>query len=263
VLWYEITDLGDSGVTVPACLAIALWLTASRSWRDAIRWLLLFGAAAALVVATKIAFIGWDVGIPEADFTGVSGHAMSSTSVLAVTGLYLGARASRADALLGAGVGYGLGILIAVSRIVVGVHSVSEVFAGCVLGAVVSVAMVNTAFARPMAPIASTLLALTLLVIVMMRDGDKAPSEQWITRIALQLSGHSTPYVRYKYRVPSGVDSHIAVALPLTQRPPLRDPRTGGDPLVPDLFSLPLQFVGRGTLFRALTSSFSRLPGRA
>jgi membrane-associated phospholipid phosphatase len=200
MFWRQITDFGDSGVMVPACLAIGLWLTASSARRDALQWLVLFGAAATLVVCTKVAFIGWDVGVSAIDFTGISGHAMSATSVLTVAGLYLGATSSRKWALAGAGLGYGLGVLISISRVMIGLHSVSEVVAGCLLGAIISAAMIKTAQSRRTVLTAPTLFVLALLAIVVMRYGDKAPSEQLITRVALRLSGHATPYTRYGLR---------------------------------------------------------------
>jgi hypothetical protein len=64
----------------------------------AIRWPSLFTLAALLVVSTKIAFEAWGIGIGALDFTGISGHAMTATSVLAVAGYLLGSKLTRAGA---------------------------------------------------------------------------------------------------------------------------------------------------------------------
>ena len=83
-LWYSITNLGGAGLTLPLAIAIALWLAVGYTWRMAAGWLLLLGAAIGVVTVTKLAFLGWGVGIRELDFTGVSGHAMLSTAVYPV-----------------------------------------------------------------------------------------------------------------------------------------------------------------------------------
>ena len=71
--WSFITDFGDSAVTVPIALAVAAWLLASHAWRGAALWFLLFGAGALSVFCTKVTYAGWDIGVPQIDFTGVSG----------------------------------------------------------------------------------------------------------------------------------------------------------------------------------------------
>jgi hypothetical protein len=43
------------------------------------RWALLFGITGAIVCASKLAFMGWGMGIRELDFTGFSGHTALST----------------------------------------------------------------------------------------------------------------------------------------------------------------------------------------
>ena len=88
--WGFITDFGDSAVTVPIALAVVAWLLASHAWRGAASWSLLFGAGAFSVFCTKVAYAGWDIGVPQIDFTGVSGHAFTSTSVFTVAGYFLG-----------------------------------------------------------------------------------------------------------------------------------------------------------------------------
>ncbi|WP_395398918.1 hypothetical protein ACHMW6_18955 [Pseudoduganella sp. UC29_106] len=51
--------LGSLPVTGPIGVAIAAWLLAGRSWRLSLSWCLLFGLGMLLVVATKVAWIGW------------------------------------------------------------------------------------------------------------------------------------------------------------------------------------------------------------
>ena len=82
--WMEITRFGGIVVTAPAAAAITAWLMMGRAWRLAAWWCVLFIGGMALVVATKIAFIGWGLGIQALDYTGISGHAMRATAVYPV-----------------------------------------------------------------------------------------------------------------------------------------------------------------------------------
>jgi hypothetical protein len=62
-LWYSITSLGGAAVTLPLAIAISLWLALGYSWRMAAGWLLLLSVAIGVVTVTKLAFLGWGVGV--------------------------------------------------------------------------------------------------------------------------------------------------------------------------------------------------------
>ena len=192
--WVGLTDFGDSAAMMPAALLIALWLVAARAWRHAQFWCLGFAVMAALIAATKIAFMGWGIGIEAIDFAGISGH-----TALAVAVLSVGAAVSLADRappirLFGAILGGTIGLAIGVSRLVLHVHSLSEVVIGAVVGASLAVAFLrggshaNSATLRPAA--LGALLLLTLTTV----HGERAPTQGTLTRIALMLSGRTEPY---------------------------------------------------------------------
>src|SRR5438445_2386701 len=84
LIWMTITKLADTTVMVPVAAACAAWLVCGRAWRMALWWCLLFTMGLALVAATKIAFVGWGIGIRSLDFTGFSGHAMRASAVMPV-----------------------------------------------------------------------------------------------------------------------------------------------------------------------------------
>ena len=73
--WQVVTFFGDSTVLLPsaAVLFIVLFLR-KDSKQLAWHWALLFGITGAIVCASKLAFMGWGIGIRELDFTGFSGH---------------------------------------------------------------------------------------------------------------------------------------------------------------------------------------------
>ena len=190
MIWTRITDLGDAAVMLPAGIVIAAWLLLSRAWQSALLWLSLFGAGAILVVCTKIAYLGWGMG-GQLDFTGISGHAMTATSVLAVAGYFVGSKLSRSRAIVATALGCCVGVLVGISRIMVGAHSASEVVAGCALGGLVALVAVTGIRAKPKLVAAPLVLAVTLLTLELAVHGDQVPSEQLISKVALYLSGHS------------------------------------------------------------------------
>jgi membrane-associated phospholipid phosphatase len=163
----------------------------------ALRWVLLVAVATVLTTASKVAFIGWGLGWAPINFTGVSGHAMFAAAVypvLLVSFVNADARGhySRAIAL-----GYGIALLVGVSRVVVGAHSVSEVLAGLLLGGAASALTLAwsappTRLMRPLVPLALVVwIALTPLHL------PASQTHNFVTRLALALAGHDTPYTRH------------------------------------------------------------------
>jgi membrane-associated phospholipid phosphatase len=179
----------------PLAVSIAIWLALSRALKGAGAWLALFAAAAILVVGTKVAYIGWGIGIREIDFTGISGHAMISTATLAIAGYLAGSGFGPFAAWPGAGVGLGIGVLIGLSRVILGIHSPSEVAAGCALGAIVALASAALIEAPPKGFVGSAAFAATIVALVIIQHGDRVPSERLITKVSLFLSGRSAPYI--------------------------------------------------------------------
>ena len=100
----------------------------------ALWWCQLFTAGMSLVVATKIAFIGWGIGIRSLDFTGFGGHSMRATVVIPVRFYLILQKAPPIARTSGVSLGTVFGVIIGISRLVVYAHSVSEAVAGCILG---------------------------------------------------------------------------------------------------------------------------------
>ncbi|SAL55284.1 PA-phosphatase-like phosphoesterase [Caballeronia cordobensis] len=199
-VWISITALGSVGVMGPAALIVAAWLAVGYRWKYAGAWLALLGAASGLVALSKIAFIGWGIGMRHLDFTGISGHALMSTAVLPVA-IFVALLPAR-GALRAAGVAAGLllGVWVGVSRVVLNAHSVSEVVAGCMLGAIVALAFVRIAWRAEAGKLSPAPVAASLAVVVVALHGVPVPTQHWITEIALGLSGHERPYVRASWK---------------------------------------------------------------
>ena len=198
--WVGLTDFGDAAAMLPAAALIALWLAADRAWHQAALWCLGFAASALLVALSKIAFLGWGIGIEAIDFTGISGHTMLAVAVLSV-GAYVSLHdRGRAIQLAGAALGAVGGIWIGLSRLVLHLHSMSEVLVGGVVGATLAASFIwggryaNSARLRP------AVLGALLLLMLATIHGERAPTESLLTRVALALSGRPEPYSHTLWR---------------------------------------------------------------
>ena len=81
--WQLISFFGDSTVLLPSAAALFIVLMLRKTSRLlAWQWSLLFGITGAIVCASKLAFMGWGLGIRELDYTGFSGHSALSCGCL-------------------------------------------------------------------------------------------------------------------------------------------------------------------------------------
>jgi membrane-associated phospholipid phosphatase len=206
--WIWISRLGEAHVILPVAMALVivfLLLDENRSVRS---WAPGLGLAIALTVVSKVAFMGWGLGIAALDFTGVSGHSMLSAAVYPVLGHVFARRRPGSIARWGAILGYGLAALIAVSRVVTHAHSVSEAATGFMLGAVVSACamglMVRPNRRLPRWVWLSALVWLVIMPLTIKSSGGHGA----IAQVALALSHRQTIYQR--------ADLHRTTPTPMT-----------------------------------------------
>ncbi|MDO8040464.1 phosphatase PAP2 family protein [Janthinobacterium sp. SUN137] len=200
--WNGISFAADMSVMGPAGVAIALWLLVSRQWRLVLSWSLWYGGGLVLVVLSKLAFMSWGVGSSALDFTGFSGHAMRAGAVFPVLMYVLLQRAAPRWRHAGVLVGVAFAVLVAISRVVVHAHSVSEAVSGCVLGLALALGFMWSA--RGAVNIAvSHALALASLVLMMGLSfkAEPMPTEQWLQKLALALSGHERVFSREDWKL--------------------------------------------------------------
>lgn len=199
--WTDITTYGDVTITSLAAAAIAAWLFIEDEKRLAFWWSILFAAGMGIVIATKMAFIGWGIGIRAIDFAGFSGHAMRAAAVLPVL-LYLILQRTRFIVRAGGvALGFACAAMIGVSRVVLHTHSVSEVVAGLLLGAAISLPFIHIAHTSLSKHVFKPLrIALSLLALLPAPYVHPAPTQQWLTELTLYFSGHDHPYPRADWR---------------------------------------------------------------
>lgn len=189
ISWAAFTKLADTNFTMPLAGLLAAWLAGARAWKPLMLWCLLFGFGFLLVVATKLAYIGWNIGIADIHFTGISGHAMRATAIApALIYLLLQKQSARMQAT-GLIIGIGFGIAIGISRLAIQVHSVSEVVSGCILGAVVSLLFAWCIY-RPIA-FDRRLLLIGVFALLPVLALEPAPTESWLERMAIHLTGEN------------------------------------------------------------------------
>ena len=209
-LWFTITRLGGAGLTLPLALTIALWLALGYTWRLAAGWLAVVGIGAGVVTLTKIAFLGWGLGVREWDFTGVSGHAMLSTAVYPVAFFLTLFPARPRLRLVGVVCGLAAGVAVGLSRVVLSAHSPSEAVAGCTIGALAAVLFIWWAWDAKPSRLSAVPVAVSLLMLTVGLHDVRVPTQHWITHIALHLSGRDRPFIRARWK--AGVDApHRAV----------------------------------------------------
>lgn len=194
--WSVLTRLGDMNATMPVFLASLGWLFSLKAWRLGWWWAFLFLGGLFLVAATKIAFAGWGIGIREIDFAGFSGHAMR-VAALAPVLLYLVVRnAAPAVQAVAASVGIMFACLIGVSRIVVHAHSPSEAISGFLLGTLVAIAFVWLAKKYRLPRLNIWLMLAIVAFISASPAAQPAPTETWVQKVAVYLSGREKPFTR-------------------------------------------------------------------
>ncbi len=199
LFWHLLTRLGEAQILLPAMVLATAWLT----WRQgptrlALGWLASTTLAATITTLSKVAFIGYGVGLPALDFTGISGHAMFAAAVLPpllrLSAGTLTGRWQTASLVLG----YSLAAAVAVSRVMVGVHSWSEVAAGFALGASASgLALLSAQVPAVRIPrwVPAAVLAWGTLGVA---AAPPSRTHDWVTQLALAQSGCNQPYQRWQ-----------------------------------------------------------------
>lgn len=200
-MWQSISMAGSMGVLGPAGLALAVWLAGAGAWRQAYWWCALFAGGMALVVLSKIVFIGWGVGWPSVGFAGFSGHAMRAGAVLPVACFLICRNASAPVRQAGVLAGVACAALVGMSRVIVHAHTPSEALGGFWLGVALALAFIWYAKSAQRMVLNPVLVTLTMCLLALTPKAQPIPTERIVTRVALYLSGHERPFTRHDWIV--------------------------------------------------------------
>ncbi|EPY7223798.1 phosphatase PAP2 family protein [Klebsiella pneumoniae] len=199
--WQWVSFFGDSTVLLPSAAAVFMVLFLRRPSRQiAWQWGLLFGITGAIVSVSKLAFMGWGIGIRELDFTGFSGHTALSTAFWPIFLWLLCARGSVALRRTAMVMGYLLAGLVGYSRLAIHAHSPSEVIAGLLLGACGSALFLllqrNSSRVVNAQLSWGGVLSLIIIPVVLLNTGAKAPTQSLLGEIAVKLGPLEKPFTR-------------------------------------------------------------------
>jgi membrane-associated phospholipid phosphatase len=194
--WLVITHLGAASIMLPMLVIIIgeLWLAERKS--ALATWMTAMVAGVAIVLASKIAFLGWGWGNAYLDFTGISGHTMLASSIFPVWMGWLLAGSTRRFCRAGVILGLAIGAIVGWSRLVLGAHSLSEVIAGWMVG--MGVSLVASKVMRDPLPSRgwAQFGGMVLLFSFSPSLSGYLPTHSWEVKVALSLSGHSRPFTR-------------------------------------------------------------------
>jgi membrane-associated phospholipid phosphatase len=196
--WNALTAAGDSAVLLPLIVWITLWLMIpAATRRDGWRWILAVALCGGGVTLSKLLFMGWNIGIPGLDYTGLSGHSAMSMMVWPTIAALLSRRSDTRWHVLAIGSGVCLALGIAVSRVLLSAHSVSEVILGSGYGLLVCAGFLRVQpAAQKVSPRAIALFAGMGLLIALICYGRVFPSQHILKQVAMELSGHDKVFSR-------------------------------------------------------------------
>lgn len=203
--WQLISFFGDSTVLLPsaALLLIVLFLR-KASQTLAWQWGILFAITGAAVSVSKLAFMGWGLGIRDIDFTGFSGHSALSAAFWPVFLWLIGARFSSGIRTALIILGYGIALLVAFSRLEINAHSISEVIAGVLLGVSASALFLLFQKRHPAGTEVQlswgAVTSLILIPAMLLHTGVKAPTQSMLGEIAVALGPLDKPFTRADLR---------------------------------------------------------------
>ncbi|MDU9363948.1 phosphatase PAP2 family protein [Klebsiella sp. 141203] len=199
--WQFVSFFGDSTVLLPSAVVLFAVLVLRKASRTlAWQWALLFGITGTVVCISKLAFMGWGIGIREIDFTGFSGHTALSTAFWPILIWLLTSRASsslRGGAVL---LGFVLAGIVGYSRLMIHAHSVSEVVSGFILGACGSLTFLLLQWRTPASRSAQIswmgALSVVIIPLILLNTGVKAPTQSLLGEVATMIGPFEKPFTR-------------------------------------------------------------------
>ena len=221
--WWLVTRLGEAQLLLPAMALALVWMARTPATRPlAASWLLAALVATLVTTASKVAFIGWEIGDATLDFTGFSGHSMFAALVLPVLVRIAAASAPLPWPRFAVVLGYALAAVVAVSRVTTHAHSVSEAVLGFVLGGAASALALRGAQA-PTLPAPRWWVAVVLAwLLVLPFEAPPPRTHDWVTALSLKLSGRAVPYTRHDLHRRAAISRRAVSGTPAPHVPAAR-----------------------------------------
>ncbi len=176
-----LTDFADQAVILPLVLATAVALAIQGWYRGALIWLLVVASTFVAMLALKLMFLSCSPLFGQMDIHSPSGHVAAATVVAGGLAAMLSRR--RASILPAALVA---AVVIGVSRLVLGMHSLPEVVIGALIGLTGAAALLRFAGSPPR--LRTGPLIAVIVVIALLFHGLHLPAEAAIRHTALRAA---------------------------------------------------------------------------
>lgn len=176
-----LTDFADQAVILPLVLAVAVALAAQGWRRGAMVWLVVVGVTFFATLTFKLMFLACSPLFGPMDVHSPSGHVAAATVVSGgLAAMFTRRRTSILPAALLAA------IVIGVSRVVLGMHSLPEVVVGALLGLAGAAALMRFAGQPPRLKTAPLLAV--VVIVAMLFHGLHLPAEAAIRHTAFKAA---------------------------------------------------------------------------
>ena len=176
-----LTDFADQAVMLPLVLAVAIALAVQGWRRGAAVWLVVVFATFSLMLFLKLAFLACSPLFGPADLRSPSGHVAAATVVAGGLATLLTRR--RISILPIAALA---GLVIGVSRLVLGMHSLPEVALGALVGLAGAAALLALAGSPP--TLRPGRLVAVVLIVGALFHGLHLPAEAAIRHTAFRAA---------------------------------------------------------------------------
>jgi membrane-associated phospholipid phosphatase len=183
-----LTDFGDLAVLAPMSAAIGGWLLIVQARRVAFWWVVALGLCAGGTTLLKMVFYACP---PVPELISPSGHTSMATLVYGAVVIVFSAEAARSSRFLVAAGGLLLILAVAVSRAILGFHSIPEVVLGSILG-LIALAVFGRAYFhdKPGGRGLRGLMAVLATLMVLLHGQDLA-AESLLRRMVSGMNLHS------------------------------------------------------------------------
>jgi membrane-associated phospholipid phosphatase len=176
-----LTDFADQAVIIPLVLAMALALAVLGWRRGAVVWLIVVAGTFLATIVFKLMFLACSPLFGPIDIHSPSGHVAAATVVSGGLAAMLTRR--RVTILPAAIVA---GIVIGMSRLVLGMHSLPEVVVGALIGLAGAVVLLR--FAGPLPRLRIAPLVAVVIVVATLFHGLHLPAEAAIRHTAFRAA---------------------------------------------------------------------------
>jgi membrane-associated phospholipid phosphatase len=176
-----LTDFADQAVIIPVVLAVAVVLAIQGWRRGAFVWLLVVAGTFFATLTAKLMFLACSPLFGPIDIHSPSGHVAASTVVAGGLAAML---TRRRTSILPAAVL--AAVVIGVSRLILGMHSLPEVFVGAAIGLTGALALLH--FAGPTPRLRVAPLVAVVVIVAMLFHGLHLPAEAAIRHTAFRAA---------------------------------------------------------------------------